>query len=294
MRDFCSYCSSTERDLYADNQPYRDQPQKSISFYTCSRCGTIYPSPRLDFSEIREFLNQSDREIDVKNYSGYHIPWYDSSRRIMKRLKKRYSLKTALDIGANNGLFCRLLESVGFSAVGIEPQETLVNLARSHGLSVCAGTFPDKIPPEIGESSFDLISVNEVLYYFPDLKWSLSKIHDLLSDGGILFIKSYNGENDYRRYFLSFFTRPGDYLQAFPTISTIRFWVEDSGFEVIEVLAYPDDYFSILFEVEPMKFGIFQRFFNMVYGNIFMKNEEWLNRVDRMIIVAKKKNKPTG
>jgi SAM-dependent methyltransferase len=292
VKDYCPYCASRGCTLYKESQPYRDQPTKTVAFFKCSTCGTIYPNPRLDFSEIHEYLQQSDRAIEIKNVPEYHISWYDFSLRILKRYKKKYSLTTAFDIGANNGEFCRLLNYLGISAFGIEPQGTLVNIARGRGLSVYTGTFPDQIPLNLGESSYDLVSVNEVLYYFPDLKNSLKKIHDLLSDGGILFIKSYNGENDYRRYSKSFFTRPGDYVQAFPTIDTIRFWVEDSGFEIIEILAFPDDYLSIIFGIDPMKFGIFQRLFNMLYGNLFMNNDEWLNRVDRMIIIAKKRDKP--
>jgi SAM-dependent methyltransferase len=230
-----------------------------------------------------------EKRIQIDTVSDYHVPWYDFTSRVLKRLKKQFSMKTALDIGANNGKFCMQLERTGISATGIEPQETLVNLAKENGLNVFLGTYPDELPDNIRHLTYDLISMNEVIYYFPDLKKSLTRAYELLSGNGILYIKSYIGENDVRRYHNSFFSRPGDYLQVFPTIASIRFWLEDSGFEIIEIIPVPDEYFSLLTGVAPEKGRIFQRLFNMVYGNFFLNRETWLSRVDRMVLIAGKR-----
>jgi SAM-dependent methyltransferase len=275
--------------LYADNQPYRDQPQKTVPFFSCSRCGTIYPDPRLDFSEIREYLGSMEKMIQYESVSDYHVPWYDYTSKILKRLKKQFSIKTALDVGANNGKFCMQLEKTGISATGIEPQETLVNLAQAQGPNVLLGTYPDELPDTIRHSTYDMVSMNEVICYFPDLKKSLAVAYKLLSGNGILYIKSFNGENDVMRRHDSLFSRSGDYLQAFPTISSIRFWIEDSGFKIIEIIPVPDEYFSILTGVAPEKGRMFQRLFNMVYGNLFLDRETWLSRVDRFVIIAGKR-----
>jgi len=275
--------------MYLDRQPYRDQPGKTVPFYTCSHCNTIYPGPRLDFSEIRVYLDSMEKKIQKESVSDYHTYWYDYIPRILKRLKRQFKVKNALDIGANNGKFCMQLEHLGISAIGIEPQETLVNLARTHDLNVVSGTYPDEIPDTIRCSKYDLISMNEVICYFSDLKKSLEVASALLSDNGILFIKSYNGENDVRRNHNSLFYRPGDYIQAFPTLSSIQFWLVDSGFEIIEMIPGPDEYFSILTGTDPEKYRIIQRSFNIIYGNLFLNKETWLNKVDRMIIIARKR-----
>ena len=181
------------------------------------------------------------------------------------------------------------LETAGISATGIEPQDILVNHAKKNGINVITGVFPDFLPDDVKNSRYDLISMNEVIYYFPDLKRSLATAHALLTPEGILYIKSYIGENDVQRYHQSLFSRPGDYLQVVPTRASFQFWLDDSGFEVIEIIPVPDEYFSLLTGVAPEKSRFFQHLFNMVYGRLILNREYWLSRVDRMVIIARKK-----
>lgn len=140
----------------------------------------------------------------------------------------------ALDVGANDGAFLQVLESIGFSAVGLEPQEQLVKLANDNGFDVRCGSFPNDVPEELASAKFNLIAFNETIFYFPDLRKALLDTRRLLHPGGSVLIKAHLGTSaHYDEEGRSRLLRYGDNVQAIATPKAISYWMSNSGFKIV-------------------------------------------------------------
>jgi SAM-dependent methyltransferase len=304
MRFDCPFCGSNEAKIYRSDQKVRDIEEKSRNVVTCLHCGTFYPQPRITFSEIVSSIEEKTcRGVTLSKpptpFSTTDISNHNFQIKILKKYKENFGLKNALDIGTSNGCFCYILNHVGLDAYGLEPQSEAVGIAKRLNLNVYQGYFPNAIPPELLGQRYDLITMNEVVYYFEDITASLKKTYELLLENGILILKIHHGESHYYDNDISLFSRYGDQVQSIPTVPSINHWLKSCGFELLEILPYPDDYFEFLIgDKFPVPRQI-KAAFNLVmptliayllYHNRERVNEmRWTRRVDRIVIVAKKK-----
>jgi 2-polyprenyl-3-methyl-5-hydroxy-6-metoxy-1,4-benzoquinol methylase len=96
-----------------------------------------------------------------------------------------------LDVGCGNGAFLLLAQSLGFSAVGLEPNDNAAGKARSAGLDVRCGTLPDSgLPAEY----FEHITLNHVFEHLHRPRESAREILRLLKPGGRVWFSQPNLE----------------------------------------------------------------------------------------------------
>ncbi|MFZ9022608.1 MAG: SAM-dependent methyltransferase [Litorivicinaceae bacterium] len=136
-----------------------------------------------------------DRSVDPYNFGSnpYEADKYEHS---MKLLKGRL-YDSALEIGASEGIFTRMIAPLCKSLVAIDVARTAVErasvrLADLDHVSIRQASVPHQFP----EGNFDLIIASDVLYYVPkDVLLDIShQIADKLSLGGIFFILHYLGD----------------------------------------------------------------------------------------------------
>jgi SAM-dependent methyltransferase len=102
-----------------------------------------------------------------------------------------------LDIGCALGFMLQEAKSVGWDPVGVETSEFAARYAAEHtGCSVHATTLRQAAFPS---SSFDVVTLMDVIEHVPDPKELAEEIYRILRPGGILFIVTPN--------FASFFAR---------------------------------------------------------------------------------------
>jgi len=95
----------------------------------------------------------------------------------------------ALDIGCSAGEFLHLLESVGVSALGIEPHQGYASYAQDTlGLRVLCGTLMESIPL-LQNRRFDLLTMFHVLEHLTQPRQTLEVLRGLLADGGLLYLE---------------------------------------------------------------------------------------------------------
>jgi len=141
----------------------------------------------------------------------------------------------SLDIGTWSGKYTYIFQALGFDSYGLEPQNQAGEFARSKGLKVIRGSFPDAIPQKLLRHKYHLIAMLEMIYYLHDLKKSLLRVRQLLEENGVLLIKAHQGDSKYYENNNSYFSRYGDYVQGIPTLSSLQYCLDKSGFKVIKL-----------------------------------------------------------
>lgn len=207
-----------EPDTHAERIP--------LDVQECLRCGHV---------QLREkvTVDWTDYKYSTPEANRPHLA--DAAQRI----KNRYSyLKTALEIGSNNGLYLEELQRVGITAYGVDPCATVgVKAAFSHAL---AATL----------QPVDLIVANNVLAHVDDLRDVFSGIDRLMHDDSVLvfevqylpdmmargaFDMIYHEHRDYHtlKPFVPFLKRYGLVITEWEFISThggsIRVYCERAG-----------------------------------------------------------------
>lgn len=239
----------------------------------CTECGTIFPFPRED---IKKYVSHVDNvTIAMNNTENIR----DQELITLRKIVRAFNIKSALDVGCGTGRLCNQLESLDVETFGIEISEQATKIASSNGVNCSTGSFPDVSGPR---TEYNMITMSEVIYYFPDLKAALKKARQILTDKGILLIKTNMPEVYRKRTGKSVQEKSNEAVQSVVTMDSIIYWLVDSGFEIIEIIPYHDEYYKMIFGYDTKMPPIIQQGFNLVYRNICNPEHE------RYIFIARK------
>ncbi len=116
--------------------------------------------------------------------------WFRGRRSVIRSVLKkipRSQGETALDVGCGTGLNTEILNTLGFSAEGLEFSEDAIGLARlrSPNMTLRKGSFPDV---DLGGKRYNLITLFDVLEHIEDDAGALRVAHSLLQSGGYLLL----------------------------------------------------------------------------------------------------------
>lgn len=106
-----------------------------------------------------------------------------------------------LDIGASFGWLVEEAQRAGWAAEGIEPSPIACEMARSGGLPVGQGFFPDDLPED--GRRWDAITLMDVLEHLEEPLAILCAIRRRLSTGGLLALQVPNSRGLYLRVAMS-------------------------------------------------------------------------------------------
>jgi SAM-dependent methyltransferase len=114
-------------------------------------------------------------------------------RPMLQRIRGR-GFATALDLGCGEGRFCRMMQSLGITTVGIDPTELLI--ARARDLDP-RGDYRIARAEEldVAPRSFDLVVSYLSLIDIPDLLTASSRMAAALRPGGTLLIANLTSFN---------------------------------------------------------------------------------------------------
>lgn len=282
----CPFCGHEKAVLFRKSQDLKEE-EGVKDIYKCEECGILYPKPRMDESETKQYLSRYFTNRDDFNFEDPIKP-VGRTDAIVRMLKKQIKTKgAAMDIGSFDGRFCHTLSEIGFDAYGLEPQENAALFARSKGLKVYAGSFPEDMPDKLDAMKYSLVSIMETLYYMHDLKGVLQKIHSLLDDGGFLLLKCHQGNSRYYDKY-SYFSRYGNNVQGIPTLDSLKYCLDKTGFQVVCVtgITSPD---LLPFNINWLAPGILKRVVAKLYNMIMLQfTLLGIAKADRLVLLAKK------
>lgn len=216
----------------------------------CTKCELVYLNPRPSKSIISHLYTSGD-------YMSHYNPRpYDISRLTAHVENKKYSYLLdnlekyiekgrILDIGMGWGLLLKAAKDRGWQVFGIEASSQQIQFAKSQLNIDCSwGIFEEA---DFSENSFDVATMDNVLEYTLNPKNLLLKINRLLSNDGIVVIRTPNIDGLYyrmSRFFDRIYNSPRkygyqservslQYLYEF-NITTLGKLLEITGFKVVQ------------------------------------------------------------
>jgi 2-polyprenyl-3-methyl-5-hydroxy-6-metoxy-1,4-benzoquinol methylase len=185
--DFVTRYPSTIAPVSADPTKYYSSSRFKAAhskIVQCHKCGLVRTNPRDDdqtlekiYASLEDFVYEQE-EQNRRSTTKDHFA-----------LVQKYSQGGArlLDIGCSTGIFLQIAASRGWQISGLEPSSWAVERARERcpeGRIIHGSLEKADLP----QSSFDVITLWDVLEHVPSPKESLHKITEWLVPGGWLFL----------------------------------------------------------------------------------------------------------
>ncbi len=185
----CGLCGSPERRL-----KFRDGP---FSVVTCARCGLTYVTPRLrDESLLAQVYDEGYWRSSAardRGYTDYRAdqPLYLRTYRRRLPVIRRHCARPGrvLDVGCAAGYFLRVMQQEGWEVTGLEPSDAIRPQAEEliGKENVRAGLLGEV---ELERSSFDLVTMWDVLEHIPDPVAAAREVRSLLAPAGRFLIET--------------------------------------------------------------------------------------------------------
>lgn len=186
----CNLCGNSQVSVLAT----RSRSGSSLRSVCCVRCGLAWADPRPH--DARAFYADEYRvaykqtvEPKPKHVLRAGRVALDRAGKITELLKRPLR---ALDVGSGGGEFAYLLQTLGHSVTGVEPNHGYAAYSeREYGLAVQRG-FIDEA--ELAEASFDLITIWHVLEHTESPRDVLTRLRRALRADGHLVVEVPNLE----------------------------------------------------------------------------------------------------
>ena len=265
----CPVCGGTLRDrLYEGltDRVFRCAPGE-WTLYSCRSCRSAYLDPRPTPNSIglayqNYFTHEVASELDASrgfplgsckaairnDYLNSHFgaslyPRLPLGRlaislrpytrlgwgRTLRHLALPSKSARLLDIGCGNGDFLQIASSLGWDALGMDPDPQAVAAVRKTGLSVLEGGLPHTGLPD---EEFGAVTLSHVIEHVHDPVVALQEVHRILKPGGKVWIATPNLEGDGHHLFNRHWRglEPPRHLVIF-NASSLKLACERTGFE---------------------------------------------------------------
>lgn len=191
----CTVCGSAAKGSYLFEKPNSNLSIGSIKIYQCGACKSIY---------LGQYGKYYDNELYAyyTKYSGetkdqvYNPLTKKSYLKVLKLLESYGGGKKVLDVGCGNGSFVDAAMEQGYNIKGIELSQTAVDIAQAFNLPVQNVDF---FSSEIEASSFDVLTMFEVIEHLPEPVRFLKRAEQVVKPGGLIYLTTPNFKSLDRR-----------------------------------------------------------------------------------------------
>ncbi|MEO6595426.1 MAG: class I SAM-dependent methyltransferase [Planctomycetota bacterium] len=247
----CQLCGSDQRTVKF--------PDGKFQVVTCSVCGLVYVTPRLQGQALLDVYGDGYWKSDNPKVRGY-ADYARESKLYLKTFQKRMALvqhwlpqqARILDVGCAAGYFLRVAQQHGHDVHGVELSPAIAHEAiaalgqeRIHiGTLDAAGAAMNYQP-----QSFDLVTMWDVIEHLPHPQDVLHRIRTLVKPGGRVLLETQNVASRWARLLGRRWHhyKHDEHLYHF-TPATIERLLSDCGFRVLEIgSAYAGKYVSFAF-----------------------------------------------
>jgi len=184
-----------------------------FEYIRCSKCGTIYNSPRLK----KEFLEKMYSEGEYENYVKKITLPGDKIRKNITEVRKFDQLKSlfnspgrVLDVGCGAGVFLTIAAENNWDCTGIELSKSGLNAAQEKGVNIIEGSFDNYK----SNKKFNCIAFWGVLEHVVNPIEQIKKAVSLLEENGIIIFEVPSADSLLMEYVIEHGLVPYRYIES--------------------------------------------------------------------------------
>lgn len=167
----CRICSGQTRRAFNLRSRRVDQ---TVPVFRCSACNAYFSnggSTNYDDADLTEYYTRYAEAIRVR----YH--------RLMTEIERHCGVGSLIDIGSGMGFSLQVAKARGWSASGIEPNQSLAFSAKERGLDVAHGYLSDD-----AAGQYDVVLIDNVLEHVPDPAAMMRQAKRLMTPDALLVL----------------------------------------------------------------------------------------------------------
>jgi SAM-dependent methyltransferase len=241
----CNLCGAA---VAANQQPR--WVKDGFSIYQCRSCGLLFRGDLPNVEEVlaiygREYFRR-DEGVEADGYADYLGDAEEhrmTAKRRVRRLRKTSDRGRLLDVGAAAGFFMAEAQAEGWETQGIDVSPDMSGWGRKElGLDITTGLFQ---LADYDPRSFDAVTMWDYIEHSIDPAADFAKAAAVLKPGGVLMLTT----GDAAALFARISGRRWHLLTPrhhnfFFTVATLRRYLNDNGFDVVEV-GHPGAQYSL-------------------------------------------------
>jgi hypothetical protein len=161
----------------------------------CARCGLVFLNPRLTAEAYGRFYDGvyrplvsafHGRQIDARTIQDEQREYAADRAAFARPFIDSAGLTTMLDIGGSTGVVAaHFIRAFNLTGTLIDPAPSEVEEARAFGLETITGLVEEH---DFGSRRFDLVLICQTVDHLLDVSGTLSRVRQLLTPHGRLFI----------------------------------------------------------------------------------------------------------
>jgi len=186
----CNLCGSEKYEILFSRKDLNTQIPGTFTVVCCKECGLVFQNPRPTRDSIKKdiYPDEYDQYLETTKHSRL-IDWFQNygfrkRLRFIKQYKKSGNL---IDVGCASGDFLKFVQSHSdWRIFGVEPVTTAANLAHEKlGIEIYN---TDLTEANLSNHFFDVVTFWHVFEHLEDPRMTLSEVHRILKDDGLLVI----------------------------------------------------------------------------------------------------------
>ena len=180
----CDLCGEAETRPFRITRDHLQGGTRPLSFVQCKQCGLIYLNPRPTRTQIGAYYP----DLAYHAFESAH-GWKDALQTRVRRREAQQLLSgqqhpRVLEIGCGTGEFLAMLQQLGATTYGLEPNAKAAQVAREQSQStIVTGTLDDVLPDALPQG-LDLVIMRYALEHVHSPRETLRRIAALLKPGG--------------------------------------------------------------------------------------------------------------
>lgn len=185
----CNFCGYRQAEQFLELKDLRLNLPGSWGLVRCGNCGLLFIHPQPTWEELsahypKEYHAYLRKESRLTSYlRGFGL------RNRVRAVLRRATLKKGrlLDVGCATGDFLHQFQAMtNWDVAGVEIVSEAATAARAKGLTIFEGDLENA---NLAQSSFDVITLWDVMEHMLNPAKILQMCYDLLKPGGMLVLK---------------------------------------------------------------------------------------------------------
>jgi len=187
----CNLCGEAEFVVLT----HRDRYGYPAEAHACRRCGLVFLNPRMTAEAYGRFYNGvyrplvsafHGRLIDAQTIQDEQRDYAIERADFIRPFIAGSGARTLLDIGGSTGVVAHhFVREFGLRGMLIDPAPLEVEEARRLGLETVTGLVEEH---DFGNERFDVVIICQTVDHLLDVRGTLARVRQLLSQRGLLFI----------------------------------------------------------------------------------------------------------